>query len=112
MREFLTRCEKRLAGIVPNARPVVFGHIGDGNLHYNLTVDAETAADQGTVANITLAIYDLVAEYNGSFSAEHGIGVTKKAHLEMYREGTEISTMRRLKNALDPAGILNPGKVI
>ena len=112
MREFLGRCEKRLARIAPSAKPVVFGHIGDGNLHYNLTVDAETAANAGKVSDITRTIYDLVAEYNGSFSAEHGIGVTKKADLETYREGTEIRTMRRLKTALDPAGILNPGKVI
>ena len=112
MREFLARCEQRLAGIVPSARPVVFGHIGDGNLHYNLTVDAETAANTEVVEEITSAIYDLVAEYDGSFSAEHGIGVTKKAHLANYRDGAEIRTMRRLKTALDPAGILNPGKVI
>ena len=112
MREFLERCEQRLARIVPSARPVVFGHIGDGNLHYNLTVDAETAANADKVSGITRAIYDLVAEYDGSFSAEHGIGVTKKAYLERYREGTEIGMMRRLKTALDPAGILNPGKVI
>jgi FAD/FMN-containing dehydrogenase len=112
MRDFLVRCEERLAGIVPSARPVVFGHIGDGNLHYNLTVDNETAADTDRVRDITRAIYDLVAEYEGSFSAEHGIGVTKKAYLESYRGDVEIRTMRRLKSALDPAGILNPGKVI
>ena len=61
---------------------------------------------------VSTAIYDLVAEFGGSFSAEHGVGVTKKALLERYRGGAELELMRRLKTALDPENILNPGKVI
>ena len=112
MREFLIRCERRLLKLEPDARPVIFGHIGDGNLHYNLTVSEAVAADADRIAVVTRSIYDLVAEYGGSFSAEHGIGVAKKEFLELYRAGTEISLMRRLKKAMDPAGTLNPGKVI
>ncbi len=60
---------------------------------------------------ITQAIYDLVADLGGSFSAEHGVGLTKKAHLARYRGGVELELMRHLKRALDPENILNPGKL-
>jgi FAD/FMN-containing dehydrogenase len=112
MQEFLQRCSKRLQRLEPSARPVIFGHVGDGNLHYNLTVPEELAGDARRVARITTTIYDLVAELGGSFSAEHGVGVTKKAYLEHYRGSTELDLMRRLKRALDPQNLLNPGKVI
>jgi FAD/FMN-containing dehydrogenase len=112
MREFLERCADRLQQQVPSARPVIFGHVGDGNLHYNLTVPEELASDGDRVRAITIAIYDLVAELGGSFSGEHGVGVTKRAYLERYRGSTELELMRTLKRAMDPQGILNPGKVI
>lgn len=112
MQAFLAECEKRLEELAPTARPVIFGHVGDGNLHYNLTVRGSLADDEGRVRALTTAIYDLVAELGGSFSAEHGVGVTKRAWLDQYRGGTEIALMRRLKKALDPQGLLNPGKVI
>jgi FAD/FMN-containing dehydrogenase len=112
MREFLLRCAETLRKQEPSATPVIFGHVGDGNLHYNLTVPDELARDANRVARITATIYDLVAELGGSFSAEHGVGVTKKTFLEQYRGSTEVELMRRLKGALDPQGLLNPGKVI
>lgn len=112
MREFLQRCADRLREQEPSAKPVIFGHVGDGNLHYNLTVPKDLFRDQNRVERVTATIYDLVAELGGSFSAEHGVGVTKRAHLERYRGGTEIELMRRLKRALDPQNLLNPGKVI
>ena len=112
MQEFLRRCGERLQRLAPSGRPVIFGHVGDGNLHYNLTVPETLAADPDRVQEITLAIYDLVAELGGSFSAEHGVGVTKRAYLEKYRGPAELALMRQLKQALDPRGILNPGKVI
>jgi FAD/FMN-containing dehydrogenase len=112
MREFLQRCAETLRKQEPLAKPVIFGHVGDGNLHYNLTVPEELARDAKRVARITTTIYDLVADLGGSFSAEHGVGVTKKGYLEQYRGSTEVELMRRLKRALDPQGLLNPGKVI
>jgi FAD/FMN-containing dehydrogenase len=112
MHEFLRRCEEQLRALEPDARPVIFGHVGDGNLHYNLTVSAEVAADERRVTRITTTIYDLVAELGGSFSAEHGIGARKREYLERYRGAVEVDLMRRLKAALDPLCILNPGKVI
>lgn len=112
MQEFLKRCEEQLRALEPDARPVIFGHVGDGNLHYNLTVSAEVAADESRVTRVTTTIYDLVAELGGTFSAEHGIGARKREHLEHYRGTEEVELMRRLKGTLDPLGILNPGKVI
>jgi len=112
MQEFLRRCSASLHELEPAAQPVVFGHVGDGNLHYNLTVPADLADDPSRTGRVTATIYDLVAELGGSFSAEHGVGVTKKAYLARYREGPEIDMMRRLKQALDPRNTLNPGKVI
>ncbi len=112
MQLFLQRCADRLQQLEPSVRPVIFGHVGDGNLHYNLTVPEELAADTNRVSLITKTLYDVVAELGGSFSAEHGVGVTKRAWLEQYRGATEVVLMRRLKHALDPKGLLNPGKVI
>lgn len=112
MQTFLVRCEQRLARLVPSARPVIFGHVGDGNLHYNLSVPSEISEDPELSSKITSTIYDLVTELGGTISAEHGIGVLKKAHLARYRSGPEIDLMRRLKAALDPKNTLNPGKVI
>jgi FAD/FMN-containing dehydrogenase len=112
MRDFLLRCAESLQQLEPAARPVIFGHVGDGNLHYNLTVPEDLANDTKRVSEITTTIYDLVAEFGGSFSAEHGVGVTKRAYLEKYRGSAEIDLMRRLKRALDPENLLNPGKII
>ena len=112
MQRFLTDCEDRLIELEPDAKPVIFGHVGDGNLHYNLTVSKEIADDHDRAARITTTIYDLVAELEGSFSAEHGIGARKREHLERYRGNAEVELMRRLKTALDPLDTLNPGKVI
>jgi len=112
MQHFLRRCEDELRALEPDAKPVIFGHVGDGNLHYNLTVPKEIAEDPDRATRITTTIYDLVAELGGSFSAEHGIGARKREYLERYRGGAEIALMRRLKAALDPLDTLNPGKVI
>ena len=112
MQEFLQRCADHLAEQEAVARPVIFGHVGDGNLHYNLTVPQDIAENPARVEGLTGALYDLVHQLGGSFSAEHGVGVTKREWLRKYRGPVEIEVMRRLKNALDPQGLLNPGKVI
>jgi FAD/FMN-containing dehydrogenase len=114
MDEFLTRAEEVVHSVYPTARLVTFGHVGDGNLHYNVAQPADEDGETFLAASapITEAIYDLVAEMGGSFSAEHGVGIVKKRHLHRYRSETELDLMRAMKSALDPNNILNPGRVI
>lgn len=114
MQEFLVRGDVLIAELMPDAKLLAFGHVGDGNLHYNVTLpgDCTSEAWRAAGAKLTTAIYDLVAELGGSFSAEHGVGRLKKAYLEQYRGGAELALMKRLKKTLDPQNILNPGKVI
>jgi FAD/FMN-containing dehydrogenase len=114
MQEFLERGDEMLEKGWPDARLVAFGHVGDGNLHYNVVLPRSLSAEEWTVEGerVTGALYDLVQSFNGSFSAEHGVGQSKKAYLAAYRAGPELDLMRSLKKMLDPANILNPGKVI
>jgi FAD/FMN-containing dehydrogenase len=111
---FVDRSAAALARALPGARPLIFGHLGDGNLHYNLAapvgLDARTFMDNAAVAN--RIVHDLVAAAGGSISAEHGIGQLKRDELTRYKSGVEIDLMRRVKAALDPRGLLNPGKVL
>jgi FAD/FMN-containing dehydrogenase len=99
---------------LPGCRPLVFGHVGDGNLHFNC--QAPVGWDKARFMHhgeaISGAIYDLVTAYGGSISAEHGIGRIKVEELAHYRSRTELDVMRSLKRALDPQNIMNPGKVI
>lgn len=112
--DLLREGEALVASQMPSARLVAFGHVGDGNLHFNVSqpvgADAATFLEEGD--RLTRAIYDLVTEMGGSISAEHGIGVLKKEHLKRYRSATELGLMRAVKQALDPQNTLNPGKVI
>jgi len=111
---FIDKSQALVADMQPQSRLVVFGHVGDGNLHYDVVqpkgANPERFRAEGRA--LTEAIYELVTEFGGSISAEHGIGVTKKADLLRYRDAEEIQLMRTLKQALDPQNILNPGKVI
>ena len=111
--EFVDRSMPRISDLQPSGRLVAFGHVGDGNLHYNVIQPegADPAAFISEGRALTEAIYELVAALGGSFSAEHGIGVTKKADLARFRGGVELGLMRTLKKAFDPGNILNPGKV-
>lgn len=110
---FMQAAEREILKLVPDARIVAFGHVGDGNLHYNITqpegADADAFREQGKAASE--AVYNIVAELNGSFSAEHGVGVLKKPLLRAFRSEIELDMMRALKGALDPQNTLNPGKV-
>ena len=105
MPTYLQSVRRRLDEAVPGSRMLVFGHVADGNLH--LIVAA--GADGSTV--LERCVYEPLRALHGSISAEHGIGLTRKGYLEISRSAAEIATMRTLKLALDPHGILNPGKV-
>ncbi len=111
---FLREAQTRLDAAFPGVRYVVFGHLGDGNLHYNLSAPAGVSpvAFIAESSRANRIVYDLVAELGGSFSAEHGIGQLKRDELSRYKPAVEVELMRRIKGALDPAGLLNPGKVV
>ena len=111
---FIARADAELQRAFPAVRIVTFGHIGDGNLHYNLSrPDAEANADfiaQTPQAN--RIVHDIVAELGGSISAEHGLGQLKRGEILRYKSAVEMDLMRAVKQALDPHGLMNPGKVI
>jgi len=111
---FLDEAGNALAETLPGLRFIIFGHLGDGNLHYNLAAPAgvapETFLSSTAVAN--RIVHDLVAAHRGSISAEHGIGQQKRDELIRYKSAVEIDLMRALKGTLDPGALLNPGKVL
>jgi D-lactate dehydrogenase (cytochrome) len=112
--DFIERGSRWIADNVPDGRLVAYGHVGDGNLHFNLNQAPGTdrAAFLGREEPVKRAIHDLVKDFGGSFSAEHGIGRLKVGELERYAPPVELDLMRAIKRALDPNGILNPGKVL
>jgi FAD/FMN-containing dehydrogenase len=99
---------------VPQGVLVAYGHLGDGNLHFNINQRAGTQAHQlqAVETKAKRAVHDFVQQFSGSFSAEHGIGQLKVFELERYANPVELDLMRRVKQAFDPNGILNPGKVL
>jgi len=111
--DYINRARERIAGI-GEFRINCFGHVGDGNLHYNIfPMPGRTRAEHSEqAAQIKTAIHDLVHEMDGSISAEHGIGRFKIDELEKYGDPAKLAAMRLLKSTLDPAGILNPGAVV
>jgi FAD/FMN-containing dehydrogenase len=112
--DFLERAEPALRAVAPH-RVSVFGHIGDGNLHFNLLPPVGQSLDAlRTSAGERLAacVHDVAAALGGSFSAEHGVGALKVRELERYEPPTALALMRTLKRALDPDGLMNPGKVL
>lgn len=106
---FLARVRRRLDDIDPDAREFVVAHLGDGNVHYTVW---PTTPDAATHETIREAVEDIVLELGGSFSAEHGIGTSKLGSMARRKDPAVLEAMRRVKAALDPAGVLNPGKVI
>ena len=112
--EFVSAAAAWVAAAVPLGMLVAYGHAGDGNLHFNISFPAGTPAADLAAREpvIRRAIHDLVAAHGGSFSAEHGIGQLKVAELQRYGTPVELAMMREIKRALDPTGIMNPGKVL
>jgi FAD/FMN-containing dehydrogenase len=112
--DFMAEAEKAVLAFVPGARVCAFGHMGDGNIHYNISqpVDADKAEFIGLWRDVNVIVHTLVLKYGGSISAEHGIGQLKRDELVTIRTPIEMDLMRRIKIAFDPAGIMNPGKVI
>ncbi|MGN6515764.1 MAG: FAD-binding oxidoreductase [Rhizomicrobium sp.] len=100
--------------MVPGVRPVPFGHLGDGNIHFNFTVPkgGDNAAFLARWNEIQDAVHDIVNRYHGSISAEHGLGVMKVHEIERYKSAAELEVMRNIKRTFDPNNILNPGKVV
>jgi len=112
--DFVRDAEAAVIARDPGIRVVAFGHVGDGNIHFNLSQPEGVDAGSFVARREELAgiVYDIVAAHNGSISAEHGIGQAKREQLRHYKSETELTLMRQLKLALDPDNLLNPGKVI
>ncbi len=111
---FLSRATATIQQVFPGTRVVAFGHIGDGNIHYNLSrslteSDAQFLAKTEPVNRI---VHDLTHELHGSISAEHGLGQLKRQEITRYKSALELEVMRKVKRALDPQDLMNPGKVL
>jgi FAD/FMN-containing dehydrogenase len=111
---FIAEANAAVTRLIPGARPLPFGHLGDGNIHYN--VNQPEGADKAQFLarwdEVNAVVFAIVAKYGGSISAEHGIGVMKRDLLPRVKDPVALDLMRTLKRTLDPNGILNPGKVL
>jgi FAD/FMN-containing dehydrogenase len=111
---FIVEASRLVAAISPQGRIVCYGHLGDGNLHFNVSrpIDSDDESFLRLAPNINRAVHDLIARFGGSISAEHGIGRLKREELVRYEPPVAMEVMRAIKQALDPNGIMNPGKVL
>ncbi|MCL2635645.1 MAG: FAD-binding oxidoreductase [Betaproteobacteria bacterium] len=112
--DFLARADAALAAAFPGIRVVAFGHVGDGNLHYNLSRPAsgDNTAFIARQPAVHRLVHDIVHALEGSISAEHGLGQLKREEILRYKSAAEMALMRALKQALDPRGLMNPGKLL
>ncbi|MFT3938993.1 FAD-binding oxidoreductase [Rhodopseudomonas sp.] len=112
--KFIEQANAAVVKLIPGSRPVPFGHLGDGNIHYNVTqpVGADKAEFLARWHDVNKVVFDVVLRLGGSISAEHGIGVMKRDELPEVKDKTAIELMRSIKALLDPHGIMNPGKVV
>jgi len=111
---FLHVTDAELNSAYPGVRPVTFGHLGDGNLHYNIA-RPESFTEQAWLEEtkpVQRIVHDSVARFGGSISAEHGLGQLKREEILRYKSAVEMDLMRAIKKTLDPLGIMNPGKVL
>ena len=111
---FMAEALAMLASRFPGCRPCPFGHLGDGNLHFNVTQPkgADPKAFLALYEEMNTAVFDVVARYGGSIAAEHGVGQHKRKLLPRYKDPVALDLMRMLKRTIDPKGIMNPGKVL
>lgn len=111
---FIETADQQLQAAFPGVRIVAYGHVGDGNLHYNISkpVGSEDAPFKAQAEAIMHVIYDVTRAFAGSISAEHGLGQAKREAARRYKDPLELELMRTLKQALDPAGLMNPGKLL
>jgi FAD/FMN-containing dehydrogenase len=111
---FIEEATIAIDAFLPNTRLCCFGHMGDGNMHFNVSqplgMDKQAFLNQWHAMN--RVVHDVVLKHHGSFSAEHGIGVLKTADMARYKSPVELAVMRKMKDALDPKGLLNPGRVL
>jgi FAD/FMN-containing dehydrogenase len=114
MAHFISAATAAVEDAMPGVRVVAFGHIGDGNVHFNLSqpVGADKAAFVARWGEMNVLVHGIVRAMTGSISAEHGVGQLKRDEIAATKPAVEMETMRALKRALDPKGILNPGKVV
>ena len=113
--EFVAATDAQLEAAVPGVRLVNFGHLGDGNLHYNVQAPADGDSQaflRDREADVNTIVYDSVARFDGSISAEHGVGSLKLDKLEHHKSPVALGMMRAIKRALDPQGVMNPGRVV
>jgi D-lactate dehydrogenase (cytochrome) len=112
--DFIAEANAAVVKLIPGARPVPFGHLGDGNIHYNVSqpAGADTADFLGRWHEVNAVVFEIVLRMGGSISAEHGIGVLKRDELPEVKDKVAIELMRQFKAMLDPQGIMNPGKVL
>jgi FAD/FMN-containing dehydrogenase len=112
--DFIIEASAAVSRAIPGIRPVPFGHVGDGNIHFNLSqpVGMDKADYLARWEEMNRIVHDIVAAREGSISAEHGIGRMKVEELTHYKSKVELDLMRKIKAALDPQGIMNPGKVV
>jgi D-lactate dehydrogenase (cytochrome) len=112
--DFLAEANAAVQKLIPGSRPVPFGHLGDGNIHFNVSqpVGADAAQFLARWGEVNAVVDKIVLKHEGSISAEHGIGVLKRTSLPKVKDPVAMELMRNLKQMLDPNGILNPGKVL
>jgi FAD/FMN-containing dehydrogenase len=112
--DLIAQASARLAERFPDIRIVAFGHVGDGNIHYNCSKSSRQDATEffAQSAEVNHIVYEVVNSLGGSISAEHGLGVLKRDEIKRYKSALELEMMRSIKKTLDPLGLMNPGKVL
>jgi D-lactate dehydrogenase (cytochrome) len=112
--EFIRETDSLLATAFPGCRMVTFGHLGDGNLHYNVSPPDGVAPDDfiACQADVNRVVHDSVHRHGGSISAEHGLGALKREEIRRYKSPVEMQLMHAIKHALDPHNLMNPGKIL